>query len=217
MKIGVMAGTPVDTQMGVDYIISKGHEAVSFACSASAPQQNEMQILHKEELLEIAINGCLDMVNQGAQGIFVYCNSLSGAIDMDKLKAQVPVFVITPLDIYRMCAEEYSRLSVIAANGQSLAAIERTVLGANPQCCVFGAGILPLVVEIEASTPPQELYDKFALKKLCDSFVAIGCDALILGCTHFPYIEKEIVDGISAPVINPGDSMLEELKKHCAR
>ena len=128
MLVGVMAGTPVDTQMGVDYIKSKGYEAIGFACSKSAPEQNEMQILHKEELLQIAINGCLDMVAKGATGIYVYCNSLSGAIDMDRLKASVPVFVITPLDIYKMCAKEYRRLSVIAANGQSLAAIEKTIL-----------------------------------------------------------------------------------------
>ena len=211
MLIGVMAGTPVDTQMGVDYIKSKGFDAVGFACSKSAEEQNEMQILYKDKLLQIAINGCLDMVNQGATGIYIYCNSLSGAIDMDKLKASVPVFVITPLDIYKMCAKDYNRLSVIAANGQSLSAIERTILAANPECVVFGAGILPLVTEIEASTPSKVIYDKFQLKKLTDSFVAIGCDALILGCTHFPYIENDIVEGIEVEVINPSDRMLEIL------
>ena len=214
MLVGVMAGTPVDTQMGVDYIKSKGYEAIGFACSKSAPEQNEMQILHKEELLQIAINGCLDMVAKGATGIYVYCNSLSGAIDMDRLKASVPVFVITPLDIYKMCAKEYKRLSVIAANGQSLAAIEKTILNANPECTVFGAGLLPLVVEIEAGTPSEKIYDSFQLKKLTDSFAAIGCDALILGCTHFPYVEKEIVDGINVEVINPSDRMLEVLKQN---
>ena len=214
MKLGVMAGTPVDTQMGVDYVVSKGYEAIGFACSKSAPEQNEMQILHKEELLQIAINGCLDMVKQGAEGIYVYCNSLSGAIDMDSLKKEVPVCVVTPLDIYKMCAGYYKRLSVIAANGQSLSAIERTILGANPECVVFGAGLLPLVVEIEAETPSQEIYDSFQLKKLTDSFVAIGCDALILGCTHFPYVEKEITEGISVEVINPSDLMLEYLEKN---
>lgn len=211
MIIGVMAGTPVDTQMGVDYVKSKGYDAIGFACSKSAEEQNDMQILHKEELLQIAINGCLDMVAKGATGIYVYCNSLSGAIDMERLKASVPVFVITPLDIYKMCAKEYRRLSVIAANGQSLAAIEKTILNANPECVVFGAGILPLVVEIEANTPSGEIYDSFQLKKLTDSFVAIGCDAFILGCTHYPYIQKEIVDGIAVEVINPADKMLELL------
>ena len=214
MKLGVMAGTPVDTQMGVDYVISKGHEAIGFACSKSAPEQNEMQILHKEELLRIAINGCLDMVKHGAEGIYVYCNSLSGAIDMDRLKKEVPVCVVTPLDIYKMCAADYKRLSVIAANGQSLAAIEKTILSANPECVVFGAGLLPLVVEIEKGTPSRVIYDSFQLKKLTDSFVAIGCDAFILGCTHFPYVEKEIREGISVEVINPIDAMLEVLEKN---
>ena len=211
MKIGVMAGTPIDTQMGVEYIQSKGHDAIGFACSKDAAEQNEMQILHKEELLEIAINGCLDMVKQGAEGIYVYCNSLSGAIDMDKLKITVPVFVITPLDIYKMCADKYNRLAVIAANGQSLAGIERTILAANPECTVFGAGLLPMVVEIESATPSADIYNNFQLKKMTDSFVAIGCDALILGCTHFPYVEKEITDGISVEVINPSDRMLDVL------
>ena len=214
MKIGVIAGTPVDTQMGVDYILDKGCEALGFACSKDAAEQNEMQILHKEELLQIAINGCLDMVKNGAEGIFVYCNSLSAAIDIDRLKAAVPVCVVTPLDIYRMCAKQYSRLSVVAANGQSLAGIERVILAANPECIVFGAGILPLVIEIEAATAPEDIYTNFKLKSLTDSFEAIGCDALILGCTHFPYIEKQIADGMNVKVINPSDAMLEILKQN---
>lgn len=212
MKIGVIAGTPVDTQMGVEYIVSKGYEAVGFACSRDASEQNEMQILHKEELLEIAINGCLGMVEQGAQGIFVNCNSLSGAIDMEKLKAEVPVCVVTPLDIYRLCAKKYSRLAVIAANGQSLSAIERTILGANPDCMVFGAGLLPLVVAIETGEPSEKIYQELKIRQLTECFEAVGCEALILGCTHFPYIEKEVRADVSTEVINPSDQMLDILK-----
>ncbi len=212
MKLGVLAGTPVDTQMGVDYLIAKGVEAIGIPCSQSAEEQNEMQILHKEELLEIAVDNCMQMIAQGATGIFVYCNSLSGAIDIENLKSRVPVCVVTPLDIYKMCAKQYKRLSIIAANGQSLAAIERVILGENPECTVFGAGLLPLVVEIEKSTPPAEIYSSFQLKSLTDSFTAIGCEALILGCTHFPYVEQEIRDNISVEVINPADQMLEILK-----
>lgn len=212
MKLGVLAGTPVDTQMGVDYVISKGIDAIGIPCSPNAQEQNEMQILHKEELLEIAIDNCKQMIAQGATGIFVYCNSLSGAIDIDKLKASLPVCVVTPLDIYKMCAKQYKQLAVIAANGQSLAGIERVILGENPDCTVYGAGILPLVVEIEAGTPPEKIHTGFQLKKLTDCFVSIGCEALILGCTHFPYIENEIRSNISVEVINPSDLMLEFLK-----
>ena len=213
MKIGVIAGTPIDTQMGVDYILSKGMEAIGFACSRSASEQNEMQIRHKEELLQIAINGCLDMVQHGAQGIFVHCNSLSGAIDLDKLRAALPVAAVTPLDIYKLCADKYKRIAVLSANGQSLCAIEHTILGANPNCMVFGAGLLPLVVAIESGASPTDIHASMKLKQLTDSFEAIGCDALILGCTHFPYIAEEISTAVSVEVIDPSEQMLEILKK----
>ncbi|MBQ2697889.1 MAG: aspartate/glutamate racemase family protein [Clostridia bacterium] len=212
MKIGVIAGTPVDTRMGVDYILAQGQEALGFACSDSAEQQNEMQILHKEELLQIAIDGCLAMVAEGAEGIFVYCNSLSGAIDIDRLKQALPVTVVTPLDIYRDCAAAYRRLAVLAANGHSLAAIERTILAANPECSVFGAGLLPLVVAIETGAPAGEIYERLRLRALTDSFAAIGCDALILGCTHYPYLGNEIRAGFAGEVIDPADRMLEVLR-----
>ena len=212
MKIGVIAGTPTDTHMGIDYAISQGFDAIGFACSKNPREQTEMQVLHKEELLQIAINGCLDMIKNGAEGILVYCNSLSAAIDIKRLKEALPVCTVTPLDIYRICAKEHSSLAVLAANCQSLAGIEKVILESNSSCCVFGAGILPVVIAIENNVSPTDIYEHHKLKFLCDSFVATGCDALILGCTHFPYIEKEIRDNISVEVINPGKQMLDILK-----
>lgn len=212
MKIGVIAGTPVDTQMGIDYAVSQGVEAIGFACSKDPREQTEMQVLYKEELLQVAIKGCENMIKQGAEGIFMYCNSLSAAIDIDRLKAALPVCVVTPLDVYKLCAKQYSRLSVFAANCQSLAGIEKVILAENPQCCVFGAGILPVVFAIEDNIPSAEIYEKYHLKQLCDSFVGIGCDALVLGCTHFPYIEKEIRENIDIEVINPSRQMLDILE-----
>ncbi len=212
MKIGVIAGTPVDTQMGIDYAVSQGFEAIGFACSKDPREQTEMQVLYKEQLLQVAIKGCLNMIKNGAEGIFVYCNSLSAAIDIDRLKAALPVCTVTPLDVYKLCAKEYGRLSVFAANCQSLAGIEKVILAENPQCCVFGAGILPVVFAIEDNIPSSEIYEKYHLRQLCDSFVHIGCDAIILGCTHFPYIEKEIRENVDIEVINPSRQMLDILE-----
>ena len=213
MKIGVIAGTPTDTQMGMDYAVSQGFETIGFACSKNPREQTEMQVLHKEELLQIAINGCLDMINKGAEGIFVYCNSLSAAIDIVRLKNALPVCTVTPLDIYKICAKEHSSLAVVAANCQRLAGIEKVILESNPSCCVFGAGLLPVVIAIENNVPASEIYVHHKLKYLCDSFVATGCDALILGCTHFPYIEDEIRKNLEVEIINPGRQMLDILEQ----
>lgn len=211
MKIGVLAGTPVDTQMGVDFILSKGHFAIGKACSCSPTEQSEMQILHKNELLCIAIKLCHEMIEEGAQGIFVNCNSLSGAIDMNAVRNAISVRLVTPLDIYADSAKNYSALAVISANCQSLSAIEQVIVQANKNCMVLGAGLLPLVIAIENHEPPTEIYEKLKIKELIDSLTAFGCEALVLGCTHFPYLLSQIETNITVPVIDPSVQMLQVL------
>ncbi|MEG1895813.1 MAG: aspartate/glutamate racemase family protein [Oscillospiraceae bacterium] len=211
MKIGVLAGTPVDTQMGIDFVLSRGFDAIGRACSKSPIIQSEMQILHKKELLDIVIGLCQYMEMEGAKGIFVNCNSLSGAVDMDEARRYISIPLVTPLDVYKLCAKDYSCLGVIAANGQSLAAIEHLILENNLHCMVVGAGLLPVVVAIENGLQPQLIYDDYKLKQMIESLVAMGCEGLVLGCTHFPYLLNQIEKDITVPVINPGDKMLELL------
>lgn len=214
MKIGVIAGTPVDTQMGVEYIQSKGYEAVSRACSKSAEEQNEMQILHKKELAELFIKLAKELLAEGAVGIFVYCNSLSGAIDLEYVRKNIPAKVITPLEVYKECASRYSSIGVIAANCQSLAAIETVILSQNKSCMVYGAGILPLVVAIETGKPSREIYDTLNIKALAEHITALGCEVFVIGCTHFPYILKELTADVATEIINPSDRMLALLLEH---
>src|SRR5665647_1282621 len=132
MKIGVLAGTQVDTKLGVQYVISKGYDAIGRPCSEDAKIQLDMQLHHKEELAEIAIALSLEMIEEGADGIFVYCNSLSTAIDLEYVRSRVPKKMVTPLDVYVECAKMYKHIFVITANGQSLAGIERIIKANNP-------------------------------------------------------------------------------------
>ena len=213
MKIGVIAGTPVDTKMGVDYVLSKGCAAIGRFCSKNPEEQTAMQVFHPQELAQLVVKLGREMLQEGADSILIYCNSMTGAIDMEYVRTQLKVKVVTPLDVYKECAGNFHRLSVIAANGQSLAAIEKVINDANPECCVFGAGILPLVIAIETGESPKKIYTRLKIEDLIASFAAMDCDALILGCTHFPYLLGEIEKNATMPVINPSDRMIELLTK----
>lgn len=211
MVIGVIAGTPIDTKMGVDYIKEKGHKTIGRFCSDSAEKQAHMQIFDPEGLTENFIEICNEMVDKGAEGIFVNCNSLSGAINLEYARKKILTKIITPLDIYEKSLNDYKCLSVIASGCKSLASIEGIILKNNPECMIIGAGILPLVVAIETGEKQEKIYDDFKIKKLLDSFSSMGAEALVLGCTHFPYIIESVKKNLSIPIINPSDKMLEVL------
>lgn len=211
MKIGVLAGTPVDTAMGAKIIRDAGFEPVGRSCSETPEQQNLEQILNKSELFEHVLRLCSEMKEEGAAGIFLYCNSLAGALDMDKLRLHASMKIISPLDVYDDLARKYKRIAVISANGQSLAAIERVLQAANPGCTVYGCGLMPLVYEIEAGVPPEELAEKVGISDMVRFLSKLGGEILLLGCTHFPYLKEQITAVSEMPVIDPAADMLRLL------
>lgn len=212
MKIGVIAGTPVDTRMGAEYAERFGHRALRRACSASPEEQALAQKLHPERLTEQVTGFCRELAGLGAEGIDIYCNSLTAAVDMPAIRRACPeIPIVTPFDVYAESARLYGRLAIIAANGQSLAAIERIVAENAPDSTVMGASLMPLVTAIEAQRPPDEIVRDCGLEPLLASFRAMGCQALLVGCTHFPYVLDELRRFFPLPVIDPSRRMLELL------
>lgn len=146
----VMAGTPVDTQMGMDCLAAQGVEGVFCSISKDPVEQTAFQISSERE--KAAVVTALFREAQAAHGCeqaFIYCNSLSGSVDFDAIARETGVAVVTPLDVYRALAPQYRSLAVIAANAQGAAGIERTLLLSNPDLTLRSAGILPVVLAIE--------------------------------------------------------------------
>lgn len=211
ITIGVIAGTPVDTQMGIDFIKQKGIYAIGTPSSQSPEEQFVLQVLYKKELTEIFIEISHNLISKGAKGIFVNCNSLSAAVDLDYIRSKVSVKIVTPLDIYGNCAKKHNSLAVIAANAQSLSKIEQVIMNSNPKCLPCGAASPILVNYIENGYNPKKIYDDLKIENLINSLEAMNNEALILGCTHFPYIENEIKKNTNMKVINPSNDMLNLL------
>ena len=71
---------------------------------------------------------------------------------------------------------------------------------------------LEIVKEIEKGTLPEVIAEKFHFGKLAEYLKNLGNEAILLGCTHFPYIENEIRKKSEMEIINPSQKMLEKLK-----
>ncbi|MBR5756846.1 MAG: aspartate/glutamate racemase family protein [Firmicutes bacterium] len=213
-KIAVIAGTPIDTQMGVSYIEKKGEfEPVFLPCFENPRQCHVFQMQSAEEKEQKMTEHFLAGKELGAEAFFIYCNSLAGAFDYDAFSNKTGYKTVTPLNAYARLAKDYSRVGVIAANNQATAGIERAFTNANEGCYVYGTGLLDMVEAIENKTAPEEICRQFRLKDLFAYYEAIGAQAIVLGCTHFPYIKEAAEKLTDLPVIDPADIMHDILKE----
>lgn len=209
MKIAVVAGTPVDTQMGVDLIKSKGAEAAGFPVSQTPEEQTAFQV-GSPSAREAAVEAILRRIKAaGLNRVLLYCNSLSAAVDAPALAARHGLRLWTPMDVYGEIARRYRRVGVLAANCQGAAGVERAIVNASPRTVVLGAGNLRLVVGIEAGKAPEALAEECGIPALLRYFETNGAEAVVLGCTHFPYVKKALRARTDLPVLDPSERLAE--------
>lgn len=212
-KVAVIAGTLVDTAMGVEYLNKKDPEIEAIAYPATdSPRAGQLfQLSSQENKRKRFTEIFSDAESKGIKDFFIYCNSLSGVFDFEGFAAERGDRAYTPLQVYRELGEKYDRSAVIAVNNQSTAGIERALFERNPNAEVIGLGILSLISAVEDKRDPEEIVESFDLQDLVRFFEKNGVECLILGCTHFPYFQEAISKRTYLPVINPADVMYDKL------
>lgn len=223
-KVVVMAGTPVDTQMGVEYLEKKCagsdsallqplYRPVAEDCDA----QVRFQYMDDDDKRAVMDNLFDIEIEAGARDFFIYCNSLSASFDFDtyaafkSLETDKDIRIYTPLQIYRKLGRQYGRIGVMAANNLSAHAIEEALMTTNPDIYVIGTGNMSIVRAIEDGFTPAEIAEKCGLRAMTQYMESCDAQALLLGCTHFPYLAEELGKLTSLPLIDPSDEMFTAL------
>lgn len=209
--IAVLAGTPVDTQMGVDLLVSTGLSALAFPVSENPRQQNLFQISSTAEKYTVVLGFLKAAMRQGCRKAFIYCNSLSSSVDFTALAEETGMRIVTPLQVYRSLPARYHRLGIVAANAPGLAGIEQTLYREDPSLELLSVSLLPLVLAIETAPPPEELIQQYHLAELASWFQACNMEVMVLGCTHFPYCKNALKQQVEIPLIDPAEEMIRLL------
>lgn len=213
MRVAVIAGTPVDTKMGVDFLTAKGVEALGYPVAQSAQEQVVMQVGSQEEREEKVGFFLKEIKSQGINIVMIYCNSLSATIDVEKLAKKFHLHIITPMDAYDRIARQYKMLGVMAGSNQGLSGIEKTMMNASNDVFVIGLASLLLAQGIEAGIHPEELMETNGLNELVAFFEKNHVEAIVLGCTHFPYLMQELSACAAVPVIDPAEIIYDIIVK----
>ena len=157
-----------------------------------------------------------DAINKGAEKIFIYCNSLSAAIDYEKIEKNIGVPVITPLETYKKLPKDVRNVGIIAANGISAYRIDSIITQHNLDVNTISIGNLSIVESIEEGTAPEEIIRLLNLEGMIKYLEGISdprykVDSILLGCTHFPYLKTEIEKITNLNIIDPTEEMVGKL------
>jgi len=64
--------------------------------------------------------------------ILIYCNSLTSVLDLNALKKDYNLYIITPRDVYKIISCKYNRVMIFAANASGSKLAEESLLNFRP-------------------------------------------------------------------------------------
>lgn len=219
ISVGVIGGTPKDTELGVEYYESNGMVVYGEVIALTPQEQTILQYLSREELTDRVMKAVDRLKERNIDIVLIYCNSLSCSIGIGFLRAYAEIPIITPLDIYREIASQYSYsiFGILAANGNSVAGIERVLREVNKNAEAITYANLRVVQDIENRLPPLDIIRLHSVDKLIEIMASDGAEMIILGCTHYVYLYNDLSLSFqfSVPILDPSYLMLQKIVKQC--
>ncbi|WP_307326045.1 glutamate racemase [Microbacterium sp. SORGH_AS_0862] len=133
------------------------------------------------------------LVEQGVKMLVIACNTASAAVLRDaRERYDVPVVeVIGPAVRTALATTRNSRIGVIGTTGTIGSGAYQDMLEVNPNVTVFAQACPRFVDFVEAGVTgsPEVL-------RVAEDYLAplrhAGVDTLVLGCTHYPFLEGAI-------------------------
>jgi glutamate racemase len=157
------------------------------------------------------------LLNKKAKVIVIACNtSSSWASDMLRKKFKnVPIFeMITPAVDDALRITKNKKIGIIGTPGTIKSnAYQKKILKKDKSVKIYSVSC-PLFVSLVEEGLVDDKITIEIIKRYLDPLKKKGIDTLILGCTHYPMLEKTIEKTIDSgiKIVNPAKSLAKELK-----
>lgn len=169
----------------------------------------------KEEIIQLSIKNTEFLLNHNAKIIVVACNTATtNAIQILREKYTVPFIGIEPAIKPAGLITKTNRIGILATKGTLNSELFENTSGTlNTDIEIIekvGEGLVDLIENGHIDSPEiHELLSDY-LKPMLESNI----DALVLGCTHYPYLIPQIkeITGNTIKIIDSGLAVAKQTK-----
>ena len=174
----------------------------------------------KDKIIEYCIKNTEILLNQNAKIIVVACNTATtNAIKVLRDRYTIPFIGIEPAIKLASLVTKTNNIGVLATRGTIQSDLfEKTSASLKSDIKIIeqvGDGLVDLIEkgEIESKQMQKLLY------KYLNPMIEKNIDALVLGCSHFPYLIPHIKDiiGNKIKIIDSGSAVARQTKKILTR
>jgi glutamate racemase len=171
-----------------------GYDIIYYGDTARTPYGSKSP----ETVIRYAIENTDFLLEKGAEMIVMACNSASSVATQDLVQNyNIPIFeVISPAVELALKISKKLSIGVIGTRATVQSGIyEKKILGKNPEARVYSTAcplLVPLVEEGWLKKPVTSMI----VKKYLHPLKVRQIDTLILGCTHYPLLNKIIQNKI---------------------
>lgn len=166
-----------------------------------------------EELKALVVPILQSMVKDGCEVIVIACNTVTTTIISDLRKIiRVPLVGIEPM-IKPASQQTKSKIIAVCATPITLSSVRYKQLARE-----YSQGISILEPDCSqwAFMIENDLVDHAIIRQQINDVCEQGADVIVLGCTHYHWIEKDIkqvADKYGCYVMQPEQAVIEELKR----
>lgn len=193
--------------------ILPNEDIVYFGDTARVPYGNKS----KETIVKFSLQISRFLETKDVKAIVIACNTASAfALEAVKDKFNIPIIgVISPGARAAVKNTVNNKIGIIGTEGTvSSGAYSKKISSIRNDFEIFSTAC-PLFVPIAEEGWSEKRVSYMIAEEYLDSIKALGIDTLVMGCTHYPLLNKVVQDvmGEKVALINPAKETALELKE----
>ncbi|MGR3973915.1 MAG: glutamate racemase [Candidatus Rhabdochlamydia sp.] len=170
----------------------------------------------RAKIVQYTRQNCQFLLSQGVKLIVMACNTAT-ATSLEEVQKEIPIPLVGVIDpvIPHITATSSEKIGILATRATIQSGVYQAKIKMHSPHSHIMAIAAPLLVHLIEEGFVSHTLTTMALSEYLEPLIRAECEAVILGCTHFPLIKEQIKPFFpeGTRIIDPSFACAHEVKK----